>query len=63
MAHGGFEIAHSKTLTPTPKPVTDVVGESEFVIVPDPDSNVQTPVPTVGVFAAIIAFGEEIQTV
>ena len=56
-AQGAFEIVHAKTLFPNPNPVMDVVGESEFVIVPIPETKVQTPVPTVAVLAAIIAFG------
>jgi hypothetical protein len=56
-AHGGFEMVHSKTLVPTPRPEMLVVGESELVIVPDPDRRAQEPVPTEGVFAAMTAFG------
>jgi hypothetical protein len=62
-AQGGFEIVQAKTLFPTPNPVIEVVGEREFVIVPDPDTNVQTPVPTAALFAAIKVFGLLIQSV
>ncbi len=56
-------MVHAKTLFPNPKPVMDVVGESEFVIIPVPDTNVQAPVPTKGKFAFIVAIGDEIQIV
>ena len=62
-AQGGFEIVHAKTFVPNPAPVTEVVGESEFVIVPLPEINVHTPIPTVGVFAAIVVVLDEIQSV
>ena len=62
-AQGAFEIAQAKTFVPNPKPVIDVVGESEFVIVPLPETKVHTPVPTVAVFAVIIADGVETQIV
>ncbi len=60
---GAFDIVHAKTFAPKAKPVIDVVGESEFVMVPDPETNVQTPTPTVAVLAVIIVVGEEIQSV
>ena len=63
LAQGAFEIVQAKTLFPKPNPVMDVVGESEFVIVPIPETNVHAPVPTIAALAAIIAFGEEIQSV
>ena len=56
-------MVHLKIFVPKPKPVTDVVGESEFVIIPDPDTSVHSPVPEVATFPAIVAFGEEMQTV
>ena len=56
-------MVQAKIFTPNPKPVMEVVGESELVIVPLPDINVHTPVPTVAVFAAIIVFGLVIQSV
>ena len=62
-AQGAFEMVHAKTLFPNPKPVIDVVGESEFVIVPVPEIKVHAPVPTGGVLAAMMALGEEIQIV
>ena len=54
---GGFEMVHSKTFTPKPKPVILVVGESELVIVPLPEIKVQTPEPTVALFALMNVFG------
>ena len=62
-AHGAFEIVQAKTLFPKPNPVTLVPGESELVMTPVPDTNVQAPVPTRGKFAFITATGDEIQTV
>ena len=62
-AQGAFAIVHAKTFVPNPKPVIDVVGESEFVIVPLPETKVHTPAPAVAELADIIALGEEIQIV
>jgi hypothetical protein len=56
-------MVHWKTFVPKPKPVIDVVGESEFVIVPEPETNVQAPVPTTAAFAFIVVVGDEIQSV
>ena len=56
-------MVHAKTLFPNPNPVIDVVGESELVIVPLPETKVQTPVPTTAVFAFIVVVGDEIQRV
>jgi hypothetical protein len=61
--HGASEIVHLKIFVPNPKPVMLVVGESEFVIVPLPETKVQAPVPTTGVLAFIRVAGEEIQSV
>ena len=60
---GLFDIVHTKVFNPSPKPVIVVFGEVGFVIVPDPAMIVHKPVPTVGVFADMIVFGEEIQIV
>ncbi len=62
-AHGGFEIVHANTFVPIANPVIEVVGDSEFVTTPVPETKVQTPIPTVAVFAVIIVVGEEIQSV
>lgn len=43
------------TFGPLPKPVTPLVGLEGVVILPAPLSNVHKPVPTVGVFPAIVA--------
>ena len=50
-------MVHWKTLLPKPKPVIEVVGERELVIVPLPETNVQTPVPKMALLAAIIVLG------
>ena len=62
-AHGAFEMVQAKTLFPKPNPVIEVVGESELVIVPLPETNVHTPVPTPGVLAFIVVVGDEMQSV
>lgn len=54
-AQGGFEIVHMNTFGPTPNPVTPEVGDDGVVIVPAPLTNVQAPVPAVGVFPASVA--------
>lgn len=47
-------MVHMKVLMPAVNPVIEVVGESEFVMVPLPEIFVQVPVPPpVAVFAAI----------
>ena len=49
---GAFAIVHINTFGPTPRPVTPDVGDVGLVIVPAPLTNVQVPVPTIGVFPA-----------
>ena len=61
--HGALDMVQAKTLFPKPNPVTLVTGESELVMTPVPDTNVQAPVPTKGKFAFIDVVGEEIQSV
>ena len=61
--HGLFEIVHANTLFPTPNPVTEVLGRSEFVITPEPETKVHAPVPTTGKFPFIVVEGDEIQSV
>ncbi len=56
-------IVHSKIFVPSVKPVTVVLGLVEFVITPPPVNTLHVPVPVVGVFAAKVAFGLDIQTV
>lgn len=60
---GGFEIVHWKIFVPNPSPVIVVFGWFELVIVPVPDINVHTPVPTVGVLAVIAVEFEVMQSV
>ena len=63
LAQGKFEICHWKTFVPIAKPVIVEFGKFGLVIVPVPDIKVQTPLPTIGAFAAIEVFGLEIQSV
>ena len=53
-------IVQTNVLTPVVKPVTPLVGLVGVVTTPVPAVTVQTPVPTVGVFAAKVAVGEQI---
>ena len=62
-AQGGFEMVHAKIFRPNPKPVTVVLGEVGLVITPLPETKVHNPVPTVGVLADNVPFGEETQSV
>jgi hypothetical protein len=62
-AHGELEMVHWKIFVPVPSPVTDVIGESEFVIVPLPEIKVHAPVPIIGAFAAMVVTGFEMQSV
>lgn len=56
-------MVHAKILLPKPKPVIEVVGESELVIVPLPEINDHAPIPTVAEFAFIVVVGVEMQIV
>jgi hypothetical protein len=60
---GELEMVHAKIFVPKPKLVIEEVGESELVIVPDPEIKAHTPVPIVAVLAVITVAGEEIQSV
>jgi hypothetical protein len=60
---GAFEIVQAKTFVPNGKPVIEVEGDNELVIVPPPETNVHAPVPTVAVLAVMKVFGLEIQSV
>jgi hypothetical protein len=60
---GALEIVQAKIFVPNGKPVIEVVGDKVFVIMPPPEINVHTPVPTPGVFAFIVVVGEEIHIV
>lgn len=55
-------MVQAKTFVPKPKPVIEVVGESELVMVPIPETNVHTPVPTLAVLAFIVVVGDEMQS-
>ena len=61
--HGELEIVHAKIFVPIANPVIEVVGESEFVIIPEPEIKLQTPVPTLAVLAVILVVGDEMQSV
>ncbi len=56
-------IDHCKILDPNVNPVTVVLALVDDVITPPPVNTDQVPVPVVGVFAASVALGLEIQTV
>ena len=56
-------MVHANTFTPVPNALTAVVGESELVIVPLPETMVHAPVPMAGILAAIFVLGDEAQSV
>jgi hypothetical protein len=56
-------IVHCNMFAPSVRPVTVVLAEVELVTTPPPVNTDQVPTPVVGVFAARVAFGLEIQTV
>lgn len=62
-AQGGLVIVQRNVLTPNPSPLTADVGEPGVVIVPVPLTNVQVPVPTVGVLPAKVVLLAVIQSV
>lgn len=55
LVQGGLEIVHIKTFAPALNPVTPDVGDEGLAIVPAPLTNVQVPVPDVGVLPAKVA--------
>ena len=55
-----FVIVHTNVFTPVVNPVTPLVGLVGVVTAPVPAVTVHNPVPTVGAFAANVAFGEQI---
>lgn len=57
--HTPFPIAHWNTFVPKPKLLIVVLFKLGFVIVPIPETKVHVPVPTEGIFAAIIAPEEQ----
>ena len=58
-----FVILHCKIFVPNNNPETVVVGLFTLLNVPEPEITDQVPVPLVGVFAANVALGVNIQTV
>ena len=56
-------ILHCSTFVPKPKLVTVVFGVFGEVIVPEPEVTLQVPVPLVGVFAASVVVGFNIQSI
>ena len=61
--HGALDIVQAKIFVPKPNPVMEVVGDNELVMIPVPETKVQTPLPTVAVLAAINVFGLVIHNV
>lgn len=51
-AHGELDIDHVNTVVPEVNPVTVEEAESEFVIVPGPETLIHAPTPAVGVLPA-----------
>jgi hypothetical protein len=54
---GELEMVHWKIFVPNPRPVIEVVGDNELVIVPLPETKVQAPVPTIAALAFIVVVG------
>src|SRR4051812_37214851 len=54
-AQGGLEIVHAKTFGPTPSDVIVVFLTRGLVIVPDPETKDQFPIPAAGLFPAMVA--------
>lgn len=61
--HGLSYMVHAKILVPKPSPVIVVLGESELVIIPDPDTKLHCPIPELAILPAIRTEGEEMQMV
>ena len=55
LTQGELEMVQRKTFAPTPNPVTPELAALAELIVPVPETNVQFPVPTVGVFPSRVA--------
>ncbi len=53
-------MVHLKVFAPTPIPVTPEVGDEGVVTVAVPDTTVQIPVPTVGVFPVSVVVESQI---
>ena len=54
-AQGEFEIVQAKIFAPTPSPVIVVLFKVGELIVPIPETKVHEPVPTAGIFPAMVA--------
>jgi hypothetical protein len=52
---GELLIDHVRTVVPAVKPVIVLLGESELVIVPGPETLIHAPIPAVGVLPASVA--------
>lgn len=52
--HGLLEMVHRNMFTPTGMLVMVVLGRSELVIIPPPETRDQVPIPTVAVLADIV---------
>lgn len=63
LEHTPLAIVHCKVFNPNPKPVTALVGELGFDIVPLPAITDHVPIPVVGVFPASTVVGLLIQRV
>lgn len=51
-----FDMVQRKVfVVPVVSPVIELVGEAEFVMIPDPETSVHFPVPVAGAFAASVA--------
>lgn len=61
--HTPFDMVHKKIFWPKPKFVAVVVPDVGVVIVADPSTTVHKPVPTVGIFPAIVKLGFAIHNV
>ena len=55
----GLFIVQRKTFAPEPKDVTEVVGDDGEAILPNPETNVQLPVPDEGVLPDNVAVLEQ----
>ena len=56
-------MVQAKTFAPNPNPVIVVFGNNEFVIVPNPETKVHTPLPVPGMFPASVVDGLLMQMV
>ena len=54
-----FEIVHTKIFSPGNIPVSVLVGEFGFAMVPVPETSVHIPFPTTGIFPASVSLEEQ----